>query len=95
MLFMVIEQFKNSDGKEVYDRFREKGRMMPEGLNYVASWTETNGGGRCFQVMECDDAELIQKWTANWDDIVDFEFTQVLSSEEMANKMANEHSAEY
>ena len=94
MLFMVIEQFKNSDGKEVYDRFREKGRMMPEGLNYVASWTEANGG-RCFQVMECDDAELIQKWTANWDDIVDFEFTQVLSSEEMANKMANEHSAEY
>ena len=88
MLFMVIEQFKNSDGKEVYDRFREKGRMMPEGLNYVASWTESSGG-RCFQVMECYDAELLQKWTSNWEDIVDFEFTPVLSSEDMSKKMIN------
>ena len=89
MLFMVIEQFKNRDGKEVYDRFREKGRMMPEGVSYVASWTESGGGGRCFQVMECDDVKLIQKWASNWDDIVDFEFTPVLSSEEMSKKMAN------
>lgn len=89
MLFMVIERFKNSDGKEVYARFSEKGRMMPEGLSYVASWTESSGGGRCFQVMECEDAELIQKWISNWDDIVDFEFTAVLSSEDMVKKMAN------
>lgn len=89
MLFMVIEQFKNKDGKEVYKRFREKGRMMPEGVSYVGSWTESGGSGRCFQVMECEDAQLIQEWTANWDDIVDFEYTPVLSSEEMAKKMAN------
>lgn len=88
MLFMVIEQFKNRNGKEVYDRFGEKGRMMPEGLNYVASWTESSGG-RCFQVMECDEAELLQKWASNWEDIVDLEFIPVLSSEKMSEKMAN------
>lgn len=38
MLFMVIE--KNKDAKAVYKRFREKGRMMPKGVTYIASWTE-------------------------------------------------------
>jgi len=88
MLFMVIEHFKNSDAKEVYKRFREKGRMMPQGVNYVASWTETNCD-RCFQVMECEDIALLQMWASNWDDLVDFEFIQVLSSKEMTEKMSN------
>jgi len=88
MLFMVIEHF-NGNLKEVYDRFKEKGRMMPEGLNYVASWTESNGD-KCFQVMECDDPLLLQKWASNWEDIVKYEFIPVLSSKEMSVKMANQ-----
>lgn len=83
---MVIE--KNKDSKLVYERLSEKGRMMPEGLNYVASWAELNGD-RCFQVMECNDLELLQKWASNWQDIVDFEFISVLTSKEMSKKMAN------
>ncbi|MFT5873168.1 MAG: hypothetical protein ACI8WT_002110 [Clostridium sp.] len=58
MLFMVIE--KNKDTKAVYKRFREKGRMMPKGVNYIASWTELNGD-RCFQVIESDGEELLRK----------------------------------
>jgi hypothetical protein len=54
MLFMVIERFKNRDAEPIYRRFREHGRMMPEGLKYVASWIEENFD-RCFQVMECED----------------------------------------
>jgi hypothetical protein len=87
MLFMVIE--KNKDGKAVYERFREKGRMMPEGLNYVVSWTELNCD-RCFQVMECDNEELLHKWADNWQDIVDFEFIPVLSSKDMSEKMSKQ-----
>lgn len=87
MLFMVIE--KNKDAKAVYERFREKGRMMPDGVSYVASWVELSGD-RCFQVMECDDAELLQKWASNWEDIVDFEFIPVLSSKDMSEKMAKQ-----
>lgn len=87
MLFMVIE--RNKDAKAVYERFREKGRMMPEGVSYVASWTELSGD-RCFQVMECDDIELLHEWASNWQDIVDFEFLPVLTSKEMSEKMANE-----
>ena len=61
MLFMVIENFRNQDAKAVYRRFREKGRLMPDGLTFVSSWVEANLG-RCFQLMECDDITLLQRW---------------------------------
>ena len=61
MLFMVIERFRNGDPKPIGERFKQKGRMMPDGLKYVGSWIESNFG-RCFQLMECDDARLLQEW---------------------------------
>jgi len=83
MLYMVIERFKNREAAPVYRRFREKGRMAPEGLRYVESWVETNFD-RCFQVMECEDARLLEEWAAQWRDLVDFEFVPVRRSEEAA-----------
>jgi hypothetical protein len=79
MLFMVIERFKNRDAKAVYRRFRDQGRGAPEGLAYVGSWIETNFD-RCFQVMECDDARLLQQWVAFWADLIEFEIVPVVSS---------------
>jgi hypothetical protein len=61
----------------------KKGRMMPEGMKYVGSWVEPNFD-RCFQVIECSDASLIQKWTSNWKDLIDFEILPVLTSAEAA-----------
>ena len=81
MLFMVIEHFKNRDAKAVYTRFRDRGRMMPDGLKYVGSWIEANFD-RCFQLMECDDARLLQRWVAFWGDLIEFEFTPVVPSAE-------------
>jgi len=81
MLFMVIERFRNRDAKAVYRRFRDSGRMMPEGLRYVESWIEPNFD-RCFQLMECDDARLLQEWISNWNDLMDFEIVPVVSSEQ-------------
>ncbi|MFM9939265.1 MAG: DUF3303 domain-containing protein [Hyphomicrobiaceae bacterium] len=83
MLFMVIERFKGRDAKAVYARFRDKGRMAPDGLTYVASWIEANFE-RCFQVMECDDPKLLQAWILNWADLVDFEIVPVVPSKETA-----------
>ena len=83
MLFMVIEHFKNRDGVAVYRRYREQGRMMPEGLKYVDSWVEPNFE-RCFQLMECDDPSLFQQWIAQWQDLVDFEIIPVVTSKEAA-----------
>jgi hypothetical protein len=85
MHYMVIERFKNRDAAAVYARFRERGRMMPDGLTYVSSWVEPNYD-RCFQVMECEDVALLEQWAANWSDLVDFEFVPVISSQEAAGR---------
>jgi Domain of unknown function (DUF3303) len=37
MLFMVIERFKDRNPVPIYQRLREAGRSMPEGLRYVDS----------------------------------------------------------
>jgi hypothetical protein len=87
MLFMVIERFKNRDAAPVYKRFREQGRMAPEGLKYIDSWIETNFD-RCFQLMECDDPELFQAWIANWQDLVDFEVVEVITSKQASAMMS-------
>ena len=87
MLYMVLERFKNRDAKAVYGRFREKGRMAPEGLNYIDSWVEANFD-RCFQLMECDDARLLEEWADHWRDLVEFEFVPICRSKEAAEFIA-------
>jgi hypothetical protein len=81
MLFMVVERFRDRDAKAVYRRFREQGRMMPEGLKYVGSWIEANFD-RCFQLMECDDPRLLQEWLLSWGDLVQCEIVPVVPSAE-------------
>jgi hypothetical protein len=80
---MVIEHFRNQDAKAIYTRFREKGRMMPEGLGFVASWVSADLS-RCFQVMECDDLTLLQRWVAEWADLTGFEIVPVTAGKETA-----------
>jgi Protein of unknown function (DUF3303) len=87
MLFMVIERFRNRDAKAVYERFREQGRMLPDGLKYIESWTEATFD-RCFQLMECEDPHLFQEWMSRWQDLVEFEIIPVVSSKEAANSIA-------
>ena len=78
MLFMVIETFRDGDAKAVYRRFRDQGRMLPEGLTYIDSWVAADLD-RCFQVMECDDIALLEDWTAAWSDLVAFEIVPLAS----------------
>lgn len=81
MLYMIVEHFKNGDPVPVYVRFRERGRMAPEGLQYVSSWVDEKLE-RCFQLMEAPDITYLNEWIANWNDIVDFEIYPVISSQE-------------
>ena len=81
MLFMVIERYKNGNADAVYRRFRERGRMLPDGLHYLDSWVEPNFD-RCFQLMSADDPELFQQWINHWQDLVDFEIVPVHTSAE-------------
>ena len=79
MLFMVVERFPPGALERVGARFRERGRLLPEGVTYAASWVET-AGGRCFQVMEAPDRAALDAWIARWSDLVDFEVYEVLAS---------------
>jgi len=81
MLFMVVENFRDGNPLPIYRRFRDRGRMAPDGLKYVMSWV-TADHARCFQVMECDDRQLLDQWIANWNDIVDFDVIPVITSPE-------------
>jgi len=40
-LYMIVEHFKNKDAVPVYRRFRDRGRMAPEGLLHVPLWQPT------------------------------------------------------
>jgi len=86
MLYMIVEDFKG-DPAAVYRRFRDQGRLAPEGLRYVSSWV-TKDLQRCFQIMECEDTTLLQQWMDRWRDLVDFEVVPVISSSEASAAIA-------
>jgi Protein of unknown function (DUF3303) len=89
MLFMIIEKFHEGKVKTLYQRFDERGRMLPEGVNYINSWINESVTV-CYQLMESDSAENINKWIQNWNDLADFEVVSVISSSEAKAKvMAN------
>jgi len=89
MQFMVVETFRNQDGKAIYRRLREKGRMMPENLKFVASWVSADLG-RCFQLMEADDITLLQRWIAEWSDLMSFDVVPVVSGKDTAEALTGE-----
>lgn len=87
MLYMVIEKYK--DKEKVYKHFRDKGRMMPEGVSYVDSWVAEDGN-TCYQLNEAENEKLLYEWASNWEDVTDFEFIPVITSKEMSRKMSSE-----
>ncbi len=81
MLFMIIETFRDGNAAAVGERFAQKGRMLPEGVTYHASWVDRNRM-RCFQIMEAPNREAIEAWASRWRDLVDFEVIPVHTSAE-------------
>jgi hypothetical protein len=88
MLYMVIENFRAGRAPDIYRRFRDRGRLAPEGLTYVSSWVDFEYR-RCFQVMEAPDEALLRRWIANWEDLVEFEVVPVRTSAEAAAAIAD------
>ena len=83
MQFMVVETFRGQDAKAVYRRLKTQGRMMPEGLQFVSSFVAADLS-RCFQLMECDDVSLIQRWIAQWSDLMAFDVVPVVPGKDTA-----------
>jgi hypothetical protein len=86
MLYMILERFHPAKVKDLYQRFDEKGRMLPEGVHYINSWTDTNLRV-CYQLMESDAVEKIHAWVKLWNDLADFEIIPVLTSAKAKEKI--------
>ena len=87
ILYMVVERFRNAPA--IYQRLREKGRMMPDGLEYVSSWID-HDFKVCYQLMQTNDFALFDRWTRNWNDLMEFEIVPVRSSAEASAIIAQE-----
>jgi len=88
MLFMVVEKFRNQDVKPIYRRLRDKGRMMPDGLKFVSSFVSADVS-RCFQLMECEDVTLFQRWVSEWSDLMECEIVPVVAGKDTAAALAS------
>jgi hypothetical protein len=88
MLYMVIEHFRGGDAVPVYRRFRDSGRLTPDGVRYLGSWVSEDLA-RCYQLMECDDRQLIDRWTSHWADLVEFEIVPVVTSAEAVQALSS------
>lgn len=84
--YMVVEHFRNGDAAPVYRRFRERGRMAPEGLTHISSWVDEELA-TCYQVMSTDDRSLLDEWISHWVDLVALEVHAVMTSDEAARRM--------
>lgn len=87
MLFMVVEKFRNQDGKAVYRKLRDEGRALPDGLEFIASYVSADLG-RCFQLMKTDDITLFQRWVADWQGVVEFEVVPVVEGKATREALA-------
>jgi len=87
MLYMIIESFKDHDALPVYRRFRDHGRLAPEGLKYLSSWV-TVDLTTCYQLMECENRQLLEQWMTRWSDLVDFEVLPIITSSQAVERIA-------
>ena len=95
MRWLIVERFRGGDPAPVYRRFRDRGRLAPDGLRYVASWVSADLT-TCWQVMEGDDRAQLDAWIAAWDDLVEFEVHDVLTSDEArAAVLGNSNGQDY
>lgn len=44
--YMVVERFRYGDAAPVWQRFRERGQIVPEGLTYISSWVISSDDSR-------------------------------------------------
>ena len=83
-MYMVIETYL--DGPDpVYERAAARGRLLPDGVDYLDSWVEEATRGRCFQLMRATERALLEIWMQRWSDIVSFEVVEVVPSAEVSS----------
>ena len=65
--------------KELYQRYEQQGRQLPDGVNYIDSWIDEDVK-TCYQLMESDSFENLNLWISRWNDLADFKVIRVKDS---------------
>lgn len=86
MQYMIIERFHEEKVRALYQRFDEKGRMLPGGVSYINSWIN-EAVTVCYQLMEAESIEKLQRWIDEWKDLADFEIIPIITSAEAKRKV--------
>ena len=86
MQYMIIERFHPGKVRMLYERFAEKGRLLPAGVNYLDSWIKEDVS-ICYQLMRSDSVEKIHEWISHWNDLADFEIIPVITSAQAKEKV--------
>lgn len=87
MLYMVVERFREGAAPEIYRRVGDTGRMIPDGLEFVASWVDLEFT-TCYQLMLTEDPSLFAAWTGARTGLISFEITPVRTSAAAAQAIA-------
>jgi len=88
VLYMVVERFV-AGPEPVYARAEAQGRMLPDGVRYVDSWIADDGRyDTCFQLMDTEDADLLQAWMDRWSDLIEFAVHPLIDSAEVKRRLA-------
>ena len=86
MKYMIVENFHPTKVKTLYERFDQKGRLLPDGVQYLDSWIDEKVE-ICFQLMESESLEKLQEWINHWNDLASFEIYLVIDSTEAKRKI--------
>ena len=86
---MVIETFKPGKVKELYAKFEEEGRLLPEGVEYIDSWINEEKT-ICFQLMQSTSAENLRLWIKEWNYYAYFEIIKVIISSDSKTSILND-----
>ena len=81
MQFIVIEDFTGCDRKDIYRRFRDRGRLKPDELVVHHSWIAADMS-RCFMIVEAADVSPLQRFAIEWLDLCSFEIVPVATSKD-------------
>ncbi|MHA3892993.1 DUF3303 domain-containing protein [Acinetobacter sp. GXMZU3951] len=86
MLFIVKYKVRSENRNAAMERFLESGGKVPTGIKLLGRWhTVAQLSG--FAVIEASDAESIQQWVMEWNDILSMKAFPALTDEQIAPMM--------
>lgn len=83
MLFHVAYEVSPKQRNAAQERFKETGGPPPAGVAMTGRWHSVEGRAG-FAVVEASDPQAIANWLQDWNDLLTFKVTPVLTDEQFA-----------